>query len=42
LLQRSPEHQPTSVKQLALSLSSNAFKKIAWRRVSTILRHSFE
>jgi SRSO17 transposase len=31
LLQRSPEHQPTSVKQLALSLPSTAFKNIAWR-----------
>jgi SRSO17 transposase len=31
LLQRSPEHQPTSVKQLALSLPATAFKNIAWR-----------
>src|SRR6202049_1696554 len=31
LLQRSPEHQPISVKQLALSLPSTAFKNIAWR-----------
>jgi SRSO17 transposase len=31
LLQRSPEHQPTSVKQLALSRPSIVFKDIAWR-----------
>jgi SRSO17 transposase len=30
-LQRSEDHQPVSVKQLALSLPSNAFKEITWR-----------
>ncbi len=31
LLQRSADHQPVSVKQLAMSLSSSAFKEITWR-----------
>lgn len=30
-LQRSADHQPVSVKQLAMSLPSTAFKKIKWR-----------
>src|SRR5262249_50657516 len=31
LLQRSGEHQPVSVKQLAMSLPSTAYKHITWR-----------
>ena len=31
LLQRSQEHQPTSVKQLAMSLPSGSFRNVAWR-----------
>ena len=31
LLQRSPDHQPVSVKQLAMSLPFTAFKNITWR-----------
>ena len=31
LLQRSADHQPVSVKQLAMSLPSNTFKEITWR-----------
>jgi len=31
LLRRSDQHQPVSVKQLAMSLPSNAFKDITWR-----------
>jgi SRSO17 transposase len=31
LLQRSTDHQPVSVKQLAMSLPLNAFRKITWR-----------
>jgi SRSO17 transposase len=31
LLQRSDDHQPVSVKQLAMSLPSKAFKEITWR-----------
>ena len=31
LLQRSTEHQPVSVKQLAMSLPSTAFREITWR-----------
>jgi len=31
LLQRSKEHQPVSVKQLAMGLPSTAFKEITWR-----------
>jgi SRSO17 transposase len=33
LLQRSRDHQPVSVKQLAMSLPSTAFKEITWREV---------
>lgn len=31
LLQRSTDHRPVSVKQLAISLPSSAFREIAWR-----------
>jgi SRSO17 transposase len=31
LLQRTADHQPVSVKQLAMSLSSSAFQAITWR-----------
>jgi SRSO17 transposase len=31
LLQRSSDHQPVSVKQLAMSLPSTAFRQITWR-----------
>jgi SRSO17 transposase len=31
LLQRSADHQPVSVKQLAMSLASGAFREISWR-----------
>jgi SRSO17 transposase len=31
LLRRSSQHQPVSVKQLAMSLPSSAFKEITWR-----------
>ncbi len=31
LLQRTTDHQPVSVKQLAISLSSTAFQEITWR-----------
>jgi SRSO17 transposase len=31
LLQRTMDHQPVSVKQLAMSLSSTAFQEITWR-----------
>jgi SRSO17 transposase len=31
LLQRTTDHQPVSVKQLAMSLPSGAFKEITWR-----------
>lgn len=31
LLQRDPEHQPVSVKQLALALPASAFRSIRWR-----------
>jgi SRSO17 transposase len=31
LLQRTPDHRPISVKQLAMALPSKAFKKITWR-----------
>jgi SRSO17 transposase len=31
LLQRTTDHQPISVKQLAMSLPSSAFKQITWR-----------
>jgi SRSO17 transposase len=32
LLQRSPEHQPVSVKQLAASLPAKAYQEITWRQ----------
>src|SRR5246500_1325018 len=35
LLQRTSEHQPVSVKQLAMSLPSSAFKEVTWREGST-------
>lgn len=31
LLQRTPDHQPVSVKQLAMNLPSGAFREITWR-----------
>src|SRR5260370_7125879 len=31
LLQRTTDHQPVSVKQLAMSLPSTTFKEITWR-----------
>ncbi len=31
LLQRTPEHQPVSLKQLAMDLPGGAFKEITWR-----------
>jgi SRSO17 transposase len=31
LLQRTPDHQPVSVKQLAVSLPAKAFREITWR-----------
>src|SRR5262252_5137098 len=31
LLQRSTDHQPVSVKQLAMSLPANSFREITWR-----------
>ncbi len=31
LLQRSPDHQPMTVKQLAMSLPSGAYREITWR-----------
>ena len=31
LLQRAPDHQPASVKQLAMSLPTSAFREITWR-----------
>lgn len=33
LLRRSQQHQPVSVKQLAMSLPSTAFREITWREV---------
>jgi SRSO17 transposase len=33
LLRRSPEHQPVTVKQLAMSLPASAFRQITWREV---------
>jgi len=32
LLQRTPDHQPVSVKQLAMRLPSTAFREITWRQ----------
>src|SRR3954452_19288195 len=34
LLQRSTDHQPVSVKQLAMSLPTTAFRKVTWREVT--------
>jgi len=33
LLRRRPEHQPVSVKHLAMSLPASAFKQVTWREV---------
>ena len=42
LLQRTPDHQPVSVKQLAMSLPSTSFKEISWREgVERKLRSRF-
>ena len=42
LLQRSTDHKPVSVKQLAMSLPSSAFRAIAWREgVDRKLRSRF-
>jgi len=42
LLQRTKDHQPISVKQLALKLPASAFKKITWREgVQRKLRSRF-
>jgi len=40
LLQRSTGHQPVSVKQLALSLASTAFREITWREGTDRKLHS--
>jgi SRSO17 transposase len=41
-LRRAPDHQPLSVKQLAISLPSSAWKNVGWRRGSHgILRSRF-
>jgi SRSO17 transposase len=41
-LQRNAEHQPVSVKQLALGLPTSAWKQIGWRQVSEgVLRSRF-
>ena len=39
-LQRNADHQPISVKQLALGLPSSAWKEIGWRRGSQETLHS--
>jgi SRSO17 transposase len=31
LLQRTPDHQPVTVKQLAMALSADAFQQVTWR-----------
>jgi len=36
-LQRSADHQPLSVKQLAQQLSSSAWKEIGWRQVLAVI-----
>jgi SRSO17 transposase len=42
LLQRTPDHQPISVKQLAMKLPSSAFQNITWREgVQRKLRSRF-
>jgi SRSO17 transposase len=40
LLQRSTDHQPVSVKQLAMSLPSTVFKEITWREGTGRKLHS--
>jgi SRSO17 transposase len=40
LLQRSTDHQPVSVKQLAMSLPSTVFKEITWREGTDRKLHS--
>jgi SRSO17 transposase len=40
LLQRSPEHQPVSVKQLAMGLPSTDFREITWREGTDRKLHS--
>ena len=40
LLQRNTDHQPVSVKQLALKLPSTAFREIAWREGTDRKLHS--
>ena len=40
LLQRTTNHQPVSVKQLAMSLPSTAFKEITWREGAERKLHS--
>jgi SRSO17 transposase len=41
-LQRSPQHQPVSAKQLALSLPASAWKQVSWRQgVQDMLRSRF-
>src|SRR6195256_622250 len=40
LLQRSTDHQPVSVKQLAISLPSTAFQEITWREGTDRKLHS--
>jgi SRSO17 transposase len=40
LLQRSTDHQPVSVKQLAMSLPATAFKEITWREGTDRKLHS--
>jgi SRSO17 transposase len=35
LLQRTPNHQPVSVKQLAINLPGSAFREITWREGTT-------
>ena len=40
LLQRTADHQPVAVKQLATNLSSNAFKEVTWREGTDRKRRS--
>jgi SRSO17 transposase len=40
LLQRTPDHQPVSVKQLAMGLPSAAFREITWREGTDRKLHS--
>jgi len=40
LLQRSPDHQPASVKQLAMGLPSTDFREITWREGTDRKVHS--